>query len=168
MPEHRGPHPDEPVLATFRFGPSFRVFASLWWLMGPVTLVVLLLSVARGGDPVNLFIFLFLASPFVLPFGVAIQRMRVDITESFVVIGRLRSPIVMDRVTCSIKMEQIGGTPMAFITDRLGTRRTCAVTAMRADAQKARSLAAHVPVTVHGTVVRPLAGGQSTSTAPGE
>jgi len=146
---------DEPVLATFRFGPSFRIFASLWWLMGPVPLVLFSVSVLRGGDPVNLFVFLFLAAVPLPIWGLTLWRTGIDITEHFVVIRRLRKPLCFDRSSTMISIRNGGSAPIAHITDRLGTRRTYAVTALRTGGRKIRELAAYVPVTVIGKPVEP-------------
>ncbi len=149
---------DDPVVATFRFGPSYRMFTALWWLMGPVPFVLLAISVVRGGDPINLYIFTFLGIVPIPIWGLILWRSRIVITERHVVIRRLRKPVLFVRSDTNIKIMSIGGTPMARISDGRQTRESRSVTAMRRGSRKLRRLATYVPVTMHNRSVDPLPG----------
>jgi len=146
----------EPVIASFRFGPTFRMFATLWWLAGPLPFTLLVVHVARGGDPVLLFVYLFLAAIPVPLVGLALWRSRVEITQQHVIVRRLRSPLFCDRSRTKLEVTNIGGTPVTRISDGAKTRDIRSVTAMRRGARKLRELAAYVPVTIHGRDVEPM------------
>lgn len=153
----RTSRPDfEPVIASFRFGPSFRIFATLWWILGPVPLALVIVSVMRGRDPVDLYVFLFFWTLIGPISGLALWRSGIDITKRFVVIRRLRHALYFDRVSTKINIANGGSTPVAHITDRHGTRQSYAVTAMRRSSRKLREMATYVPVTFHGKDVEPL------------
>ncbi len=146
---------DDPVVASFRFGPSHRMFAVLWWLMGPVPFVLLVIGVVRGGDPINLYIFTFLAIVPIPIWGLILWRARIVITERHVIIRRLRKPVYFVRDNTQIRIHGVR-YPMARISDGLQTRNSCAVTAMRGRSRKLRRLATYVPVTIHNRSVDPL------------
>lgn len=149
-------HRDDRIIASFRFGPSFRIFATLWWLMGPVPLVLLAVDALRNGDPVDLYVYLFFAAVPIPLWGLALWRGRIDITEQHVIVRRLRSPLFFVRNDTQITISSVGGTPVSRVSDGSGARSVYSVTAMRRGSRKLRQLAVHVSVMMHGKQIDPL------------
>lgn len=156
------PRTEDPALATFQFGPTYWLFFS-FWLLGGLLPVALMLFGPAGSDMQAVF---YQLSPLAIGlasiWGLTLWRARVIVTDSHVILRRLRKPIHFVRSDTTIKIQGVNH-PMARISDGRMTRDSCSVTAMRRGSRKLRRLADYVPVTLQGKKVEPLGDGRAAS-----